>query len=178
MQPCSTLPNSPVLASGGVAKRPVFSQELGEFFEKFRTAKRWSLRTAAMKAKARVPGTPLTYGTMYRWESGRAKNFKPEHLKVFAELYGLDYIDLLKVVMPSKLGITAQNVHAISTEAPTLQAPEVVIASVEANELLLRTDDVGIELAVYSLKAIQRFHPRDAGTAGKRRAKRSIRPTP
>ena len=73
--------------------RPVFHPELGKFFENLREARGWTLRGTASIAHRR--GIRISYQVLFRLEAGQVKNPEPAVLKAVADLYELEYSDLV-----------------------------------------------------------------------------------
>lgn len=75
-------------------KRPVFLPACGRFLEELRVAKGWSLRQAASIAR-RQRLDPLNYQVLFRLEKGQTKKPSAATLKALADLYEVDYQDVV-----------------------------------------------------------------------------------
>lgn len=91
-----------------MAGRPVFSADLGRFFQELRTAKGWSQRQAESIAARRGLGT-LTKNILWRLEAGKVKNPEPDTLRAVASLYGMSYELLVAQFMQARYGVTGDD---------------------------------------------------------------------
>ena len=104
-----------VLASKVVARaRPVFHRDFGEFLRNLRKARDWSGRGAASIAQRK--GLPLTYQVLRNLENGQIKNPGPETLRAIADLYDIEYRDVVFRFVSSRysLGLTFPVPEAIN----------------------------------------------------------------
>lgn len=134
-----------VLASEAVARsRPVFHPGLGKFFSDLRERRGWSLRGAASIAERRKLG--LTYQLMFRLEQGQTKNPDPDVLRDLAQLYTLNYDDLVDQVVTLRYGVSLRDEDAQS--AQTRQA--LAATKQRATDLL-----DGVSVVLEHLESIQ-----------------------
>jgi transcriptional regulator with XRE-family HTH domain len=106
IQRCSTLATEPVLQSELLARqRPVFLPGIGNQISDLRKARGWTIRGAASIAARQKLNPPLTYQVLFRLENGQTKSPDPEVLRALADLYRLDYIDLVGRVMTERYSV-------------------------------------------------------------------------
>ena len=78
------------VASTQMGSRPVFHEEIGQFFTELREAKVWTQRQAEDIAERRKL-VALTRQVLWRLEKGRVKNLDPKVLRALANLYEMSY---------------------------------------------------------------------------------------
>lgn len=118
-----------MLTSELVARdRPVFQKDLGDFLRNLRKSRGWTCRGAASIAQRK--GFALKYQGLFQLEKGTIKHPNPEALRAIADLYDVDYHELVSRVMSARYSLPppvdeAINPHANaagSTDAPTSDA--------------------------------------------------------
>lgn len=105
-----------------VAKRRVFSTELGRYFAELREARGWTQRQAEDLAIRRGLKA-LGRQTIWRLETGRIKSPSRETIRDFAELFELDYEDLVGVVVR----------HTYKVDRPP-SGPRAVLGELSTND--------------------------------------------
>jgi transcriptional regulator with XRE-family HTH domain len=88
-----------------MAKRPTFHPDLGRFFAGLREERGWSQRQAAAIAKRR--DVSLNYNAIWRLETGKIKNPEPEVMRAIAQLYELEYADVVQRFIGVRFGLTS-----------------------------------------------------------------------
>lgn len=87
-----------------MALRPVFYEQLGEFFTSLRAKKRWGERETVSIAKRK--GLPaFSRNILQRLERGAVKNIEPETLRSVAKLYEISYEDVLNRFLRARYGV-------------------------------------------------------------------------
>lgn len=92
-----------VLASAEVRRRPIYFKQLGEYLVAERERRQWQQAQAAELAQRRGL-TALTRQVLLRLENGQTKSPDPKALRAVADLYGLDYSDLVARMMSERYG--------------------------------------------------------------------------
>jgi transcriptional regulator with XRE-family HTH domain len=105
---------SGVLASERVRRRPIRFKQLGEFLIAQRASRQWQQAEAAAIAKRRGLKA-LTRQVLLRLENGQTKSPEPEALRAVAELYTLNYDDLVHRMMVERYGISSDLIRHTGT---------------------------------------------------------------
>lgn len=85
-------------------RRPVFNEQLGQYFRDLRTVRGLGLRQAANVAHRRKLSL-LTLNTLGTLERGETKNPDPDLLKEVSTLYDLEYEAVVAAVVQHRYGI-------------------------------------------------------------------------
>lgn len=86
-----------------MAKRPVFSRDLGDYFRSLRTARGWKQSQAANIASRR--GIALSYQALRGLEDGKTKNPDKKLLEAVADLYEMSYEEIAARVIEKRFGV-------------------------------------------------------------------------
>lgn len=92
-----------MLASTGVAGRPIFHADFGRYLIGLREAHGWSQSDAARYGHKQNP--LLTRQVLLHLEAGKTKDPDPEVLKALAALYGVPYVDVAGRFVALRYGI-------------------------------------------------------------------------
>lgn len=120
--------------------RPVFHQELGEFFTGLREAKKWTLRRAATISESKGLRA-LTRQILFRLERGQIKNPEPEVLRAASRLYQLPYEDLVARFTASSYGVKAESTGEIRDRSLRIATPKNKLEGVTRSDTPSEVED-------------------------------------
>lgn len=110
-----------VLASRGVAARPIFHAEFGRYLVELREQRGWSQSDAARFGEKHG----LTRQILLHLEAGKTKDPEPSVLRAIATTYGAEYDDIARRFITYRYGIDFARVHTSADSAHQKKAPAV-----------------------------------------------------
>jgi transcriptional regulator with XRE-family HTH domain len=103
--------------------RPVFHEQIGQFFTSLREEKGWTQRQAADIARRRR--LRLSKNVLWRLETGKVKNPEPDVLRAVAALYEKPYEDIAGRIIAQRYGFVIESGDLVrpGTEAGSETSP-------------------------------------------------------
>lgn len=104
MQPLPTTSTSPEYHPADVRQRPIYFEELGEFFKQLREGRGWSQSDAARFARQKKLAG-LSRNVLLRLEGGKVKSPEPDVLSAVAALYEVSYDAIVREYVRFRYGL-------------------------------------------------------------------------